>query len=192
MIDTGFVIGNGSSRIQYDLRQNFLDGIFYGCNAIHRHISCQYITITKQKHLAEAISWDIDKKSKIFTTGTLAGQLRNPNLNILPDPQFPVHASIHSGTGATLVAAHNHSNIFLFGFDFYLSDSVYFDTQNYTLPVKDEIINRMPQHTQELANLIVYYDDVNFTFVNDEIELPEVIAINKNAKSISYKELNFT
>ena len=143
MIDTGFVIGNGSSRIEYDLRQNFLDGIFYGCNAIHRHISCQYITITKQKHLAEAISWDIDKKSKIFTTGTLAGQLRNPNLNILPDPQFPVHASIHSGTGATLVAAHNHSNIFLFGFDFYLSDSVYFDTQNYTLPVKDEIINRM-------------------------------------------------
>ena len=192
MIDTGFVIGNGSSRIGYDLRQNFLDGILYGCNAIHRHISCQYIAITKHKHLAEAISWDIDKKSKIFTTGMLAGQLRNPNLNIIPDPQFPVHASIHSGTAATLVAAHNHSNIFLFGFDFYLSDSVYFDTQNYTLPVKDEIINRMPKHTQELANLIVYYEDVNFTFVNDKIELPEVIAINENAKSIPFNELNFT
>mgnify|MGYP001228691194 CR=1 FL=1 len=191
MIDTGFVIANGSSRIGYDFRQNFLDGIFYGCNAIHRSMSCQYITITKQTHLAEAISWDIDTKSKIFTTELLAGQLRNPNLNIIPKPQFITHGQINSGTGAALIAAHNHSNLFLFGFDFFLSNSVYFDTENYLQPVKDKVVNRMPKHTQEIANLVEYFDECNFTFVNDEYELPEVIAINKNAKSISYKQLNF-
>lgn len=191
MIDTGFVIGNGISRLNYDLRQNFLDGVMYGCNAIHRDISCQYITITKRSHLVEAISWNIDKKSKIFTTTTLASQLRNPNLNIIPDPQFAFYGQIHSGTGAALVAAHNHNNIFLFGFDFYLSDSIYLDTENYIQPVKDEVVNRMPKHTQELANLIVFFDDCNFTFVNDEQELPEVISINKNVKNISYSELDF-
>ena len=82
MIDTGFVIANGSSRKGYDLRQNFLDGLIYGCNAIHRDINLQYVIITKRPHLLEAISWDVDKKSKIFTTAKLASQLRNPNLNI--------------------------------------------------------------------------------------------------------------
>ena len=191
MIDTGFVIANGSSRKGYDLRQNFLDGLIYGCNAIHRDINLQYVIITKRPHLLEAISWDVDKKSKNFTTAKLASQLRNPNLNIIPDPQFPYYGQIHSGTGAALVAAHNHSNIFLFGFDFYLSDSIYLDTENYIQPVKDEVVNRMPKHTQEIGNLCAYYQECNFTFVNDEHELPEVIAINKNVKSIKYNDLDF-
>lgn len=191
MIDTGFVIANGNSRKGYDFRQNFLDGLMYGCNAIHRDINLQYVTITKRPHLIEAISWDVDKKSKIFTTPKLASQLRNPNLNIIPDPQFPHYGQIHSGTGAALIAAHNHSNIFLFGFDFYLSDSVYLDTENYIQPVEDEVVNRMPKHAQEIANLCAYYDECNFTFVNDEHELPEVIAINKNVKSIKYNDLDF-
>ena len=79
----------------------------------------------------------------------------------------------------------------LFGFDFYLSDSIYLDTENYIQPVKDEVVNRMPKHTQEIGNLCAYYQECNFTFVNDEHELPEVIAINKNVKSIKYNDLDF-
>ena len=53
----------------------------------------------------------------------------------------------------------------------------------YNAPIEKDKVGR---------KVYYFYDDVNFTFVNDVYELPEVIAINKNAKRISYNELNFT
>ncbi|MDB4378598.1 hypothetical protein N9Z41_02390 [bacterium] len=188
MIETGFVIGNGSSRIGYDFRQNFLDAIFYGCNAIHRDLACQYIAITQRKHLAEAISWNVDTKSKIFTTFELAGQMRNPNLNIFPDANFATRGQVQSATSATMIAAHNHQNLFLFGIDFYESDSMYANTDNYSRVVPD----LLPKFAQELGNLVRKFDDCNFTFVNNNHQLPEVISINTNVRSITYEQLDFS
>jgi hypothetical protein len=196
MIDTGFVIGNGTSRLSYDFRQNFLDGIFYGCNAIHRDVSCQYIAITQRKHLAEAISWNLDTKSKIFTTSALASQMRNPNLNLIPEPQH--HSStMNSGVGAMLIAAYNHSQVFVFGIDFYMSDNeyintVYVNTDNY--PQEDTPNDKlaMAKCAQEIGNLTRYHSECNFIFVNNTYELPGVLEINDNVTGITYDQLDFT
>ena len=63
----GFVIGNGRSRIGFDIRRLNVAGVTYGSNAIHREQHVDYLVCCDKIMLGEAVSRRVEKTSFLHT-----------------------------------------------------------------------------------------------------------------------------
>jgi len=61
-----YVLGNGKSRLQYDLKELTGEGVTVGCNAIYRDEICDYVVATDCHITAEIVSSGYSRKHKCY------------------------------------------------------------------------------------------------------------------------------
>lgn len=165
----GFVIGNGSSRSHFDLRNLFGVGVTYGCNAVHRQTSIHNVICTDRNHLVEALEWQVNVKQYLWTKQNLVQLLKNPTIEVLPDIPFPsktkndIHDKWKTISYATLIAAQRHDTIIFIGADF-TGNSIFSETVNYP----PEMFKDFAPHIEQVLKIISHYEDKQFVFITDK------------------------
>ena len=168
MTNIGFVIGNGITRKDFDLRQLSHAGTTYGMNAIYRDFFPDNIVSIKRHHLTELLNWNLEGRLYVHTTTPLISLTKNPKLELVPAiPITPAHPNeLHdvwkTGSYTILLAAERHDIVVCFGMDFG-GENIYQDSDNYwNQPTVD-----YSSHLQQVLKLVEYYDDTKFIFIQD-------------------------
>lgn len=164
------VIGNGRSRLNFDLNEIKIHFTTYGCNGLHRDFIPDYLISMDIHMVTEIINARSHHKCKFYTQhlndiDLLAGNGEPINFvktyNSTPD----------SGTAALeLAAENNHSNIYIIGFDYHngghnnvYAGSVNYNSKQYVTPqIQDD------KWRSRLYNIVKRYPDINFYRVTDE------------------------
>lgn len=186
----GFVIGNGSSRRNFDIRKLYTAGITYGCNAVHRDFMVQHLVCVERKHLAEAMSWKLQDKIYLHTSHKNINLAKDPKLELLPEvPYEKVHfwddiTSFEAGPAALLLAAQSHDIVIIFGFDFGQNEHMYSDTDNYT-----SLSRTYDCHLHQVKRVISHYKESKFIFVNNIADVPETLSKLDNVLIDTYENL---
>lgn len=168
MSNIGFVIGNGSSRKQFDLRQVSRAGTTYGMNAVHREFYPDNLVCIRRSHLIEAINWNLENRLYLHTSNEMVTLTKNPNLELVPPiPFVPSHINEmvnmwKTGSYGVLIAAERHDIVICFGMDF-AGDNIYRDSDNYW---RDRKTDYAP-HLQQVGKIIDHFSDTQFIFIQD-------------------------
>jgi hypothetical protein len=125
-----FVLGNGNSRKEFNVKHYKQYGNIYGCNAIYRDELVDYLVAVDPPMVQEII----DNKAHLLTKFYTREHRRFteiPNINIIPK-----RLGWSSGPTALWLASHNKSSsICLVGFDFQSNintiNNIYSGTKNY-------------------------------------------------------------
>ena len=124
-----FVLGNGVSRKAVNLNLLKLQGQIYGCNALYREFTPD-VLIATDRPIATQIQESGYAQSNEFYT-------RKPIEGLGARPLIPKYHGYSSGPNAVgLAASHEHSKVYLLGFDMgpatnNLFNNVYADTEFY-------------------------------------------------------------
>jgi hypothetical protein len=129
------IIGNGKSRLQFDLNQ--LQNLFttYGCNALYRDFIPDFLISHDMGIADEIIENRVHYKTNFYTQ-------HGTKMDIRHSKGEPIHFVVQdkwigdSGTGALRLACNNgHKNIYMIGFDYQTQnkyiDNVYAGTRHY-------------------------------------------------------------
>lgn len=127
-----FVLGNGTSRKSINPEELRRFGKIYGCNALYRSFSPDYLISVDVKMILEINKTGYQKHNQVWT---------NPNksYNMMKGFNFfnPSKGWSSGPTALWLASQHNYSKIYILGFDYKgLGDgkkfnNVYADTPNY-------------------------------------------------------------
>ena len=125
-----FVLGNGRSRLRLHISDIQPHGKIYGCNALYREYSPDYLIAVDPKMIYEICKTDYQRTHAVWT---------NPNSRYKEFEglnYFQPSKGWSSGPTALLLASeHKHNEIYIFGFDYTGVDgrvnNVYADTDNY-------------------------------------------------------------
>ena len=133
---TAFVIGNGKSRLIFDLEKLKQHGETYGCNAIYRDFLPDNLFAVDGKMVKEFYREKIAERTKVWINRD-APYDRTEGMNVFPK-------EIRKGTGcgfaALLKAVYDgHNKIYMLGFDLHdpeekpyqYFNNVYAGTENY-------------------------------------------------------------
>lgn len=129
------VIGNGKSRLHFDLNQLQQHFTTYGCNALYRDFIPDYLISMDFAMVHEILESKVHYKCKFYTQydqkAVHRAKLGEPINWAIQDKWIG-----DSGTGALRLACMNkHSNIYMIGFDYTndnkYTDNVYAGTKNY-------------------------------------------------------------
>lgn len=133
--NNALVIGNGKSRLNFDLHQ--LQNIFttYGCNALYRDFIPDYLISHDMGIADEILDQKAHYKTKFYTQHGTKMDNRHKNgepINFVIQDKFMGD----SGTGALRLACSNgHQQIYMIGFDYQTHnqyiDNVYAGTTHY-------------------------------------------------------------
>ena len=168
MKNIGFVIGNGISRQDFDLRQLSHAGTTYGMNAIYRDFFPDNIVSIKRTHLTELLNWNLEGRLYLHTNNALVSLTKNPKLELVPNiPIIPTHTNEmqnmwKTGSYTVLLAAERHDIVICFGMDFG-GENIYQDSDNYWHENK---IDYAP-HLQQVLKIVQHYNDTQFIFIKD-------------------------
>jgi hypothetical protein len=185
------VIGNGKSRLQFDL--NVLQELFttYGCNAIYRDFMPDYL-ISHDMGIADEIVANNAHYKTIFYTqhGTKMDNRhsRGEPINFVIQDKFMGD----SGTGALrLACSNNHSNIYMIGFDYTglgnIIDNVYYGTTHYMRgPVTNQNELMLRQWETRLRHWCKTYNTLNIIRVDGVGYKP--VCKESNFKNITVQE----
>lgn len=127
-----FVLGNGTSRTSIDHTNLKKYGTVYGCNALYREFTPDYLVAVDPKMINEIHSKGYQHRGEVWT---------NPN-KLFKDYKgfnyFEKSRGWSSGpTAMHLASTHNHKAIYILGFDYIglregrFLNNVYADTYNY-------------------------------------------------------------
>ena len=128
-MSTAFVLGNGVSRRGVDLAWLKQFGKIYGCNALYREFTPDVLVAT-DRPISTAIQESGYAKHSLFYT-------RRPMSDSGALPVISKYHGYSSGPNAVALAAeHQHSNIYLLGFDMGPQENnqfnnIYADTEFY-------------------------------------------------------------
>lgn len=125
-----FVIGNGTSRSPINIEDLSTLGNTYGCNALYRTFSPDYLVAVDVKMILEISKHGYQRKHNVWTNPNKA-YTRIPDLNT-----FNPSKGWSSGpTALWLASQHGYDRIYILGFDYRgINDkfnNVYADTPNY-------------------------------------------------------------
>lgn len=130
--DIAFVLGNGTSRSTIDLNQLHIYGKIYGCNALYREFTPDYLVAVDVKMVLEINESGYQHKHPVWTNPNKSYSKIN-NLNY-----FNPSKGWSSGpTALWLASQHNYKKIFILGFDYKglnegkTVNNIYADTKNY-------------------------------------------------------------
>ena len=130
MIKTAFVLGNGTSRKSIDLNQLKKFGPIYGCNALYREFSPDYLVAVDTKMVLEINQAGYQHKNQVWTNPNRAyHQFVNFNY-------FNPGKGWSSGPTALWLASNKeYKDIYILGFDYQGTNekinNIYADSQNY-------------------------------------------------------------
>ena len=170
MSKQALVIGNGTSRLKFDL--NELNKYFttYACNAIYRDFIPDYLISMDYHMVSEIINSRIHHKTKFYTQhmndwDLLAGNGEPINfIKILP-------ATPDSGTAAVeLASEHGHDIIYMIGFDYNHGsiNNVYAGTANYNAKTHVTPIIQDDKWRNRLYNIVQKHPNIQYYRITDE------------------------
>jgi hypothetical protein len=129
---TAFVVGNGVSRKPVDLNQLKSKGKIYGCNALFREYSPNYLVAVDVKMIIEINNARYQHSNEVWT---------NPNKFYHQMTGFnffnPTKGWSSGPTALHLASIHNNNEIYILGFDYKglgednRVNNIYADTNNY-------------------------------------------------------------
>ena len=165
------VIGNGKSRLQFDLHELNAIYVTYGCNALYREFIPDHL-ISVDKHMINEI---LEKRVYMHKTQIHIQGHSDYDNHELKDHYKIVHygmkEGIDSGNTALLVACQQgHLTIYMIGFDYDIYN-VYSNTRNYN----DIAHHSLPPKWQTtITKIIDRYKDVQFIRVNSNGVIPNI------------------
>jgi len=201
MANHAVVIGNGSSRLGFDLR-HFVDYVnhpidqtwkpakstkrffTYGCNALYRDFAPDFLVVTGDQMVREIVGSPYPNDHIVYANNSAVIDWQG-RFHIIPqDPPW------NAGTLAAYLAAFDgHKRIFLMGFDNNDTDgfnyNVYADTQSY--PRSDSSVSES-FWIESMAILMRTYSDVEFVRVTPKgtFTTPESWKYFVNFRSIDF------
>jgi len=132
LFGTAFVLGNGISRQSINITSLEPHGMIYGCNALYREYSPDYLVAVDVKMILEISSKGYQNNNQVWTNPNKAYR-RIENLNL-----FQPSKGWSSGpTALHLATRHEYNKIFILGFDYKglnngrNVNNIYADTTNY-------------------------------------------------------------
>jgi len=159
------VLGNGVSRLKANLNELKTHFITYGCNALYREYSPDYLVAVDVKMINEIISSGYQNQNEVWT---------NPNKGITSTAGinlFDPHKGWSSGPTALWLACQNgHKEIYILGFDYAgvegKFNNVYADTFNYKKST--EIPTFFGNWANQTAQIISGFKEIAFYRVVDK------------------------
>jgi hypothetical protein len=200
--DRALVIGNGTSRLDFDLRiilehrvgnfhwsQSLSQRKFftYGCNALYRDFKTDFLILTGNDDFIKDVAHSGECEARVVYA---------PNWALFDHPgkfnYIPQSPNWNSGAIAAYMAAFDgHKKVYLMGFDGNdtpnFNYNVYADTQHY--PSKsDNVLEDF--WVQSLAAVLSAYPDVEFIRVapTEKFRTPEIWKYFLNFKTISFRQ----
>lgn len=188
------IIGNGTSRQNFPLQKlaEVHGGLLakemgqtYGCNALYRDFSPDFLVLTSQT-MSDEFAESFPNEQTIGVTWT-KNLLRHPGKYHL----MPYNVKMCAGASAAYLACfHGHKKIYLLGFDNQthgdMNNNIYADTNGY-----DSIKKPAPDHIyiKDLNFVMKTYDDVEFVRVaeTNRTKIPEAWRWRENYRQISHK-----
>jgi hypothetical protein len=176
-----FIIGNGESRIGFDLYN--LPQDTYGCNALYRDYEPDYLIVVDQFMYKEIIQNEYDQKYTVYTNRNNIKKYGGSS-NLIPE-------NPHKGAGTTAmhIAIHDgHTRLFCIGFDCAEDGpniNVYKDTPCYH---KSKTTANLSLWGRQIYDLAKSNPDINFAFVGGT--QPADLFHLHNCSTISYDQLN--
>lgn len=165
------IIGNGVSRLQFDLK--VLQELFttYGCNALYRDFMPDYLISHDMGIADEIVENRVHYKTNFYTQhGTKMDNRHNKNepINFVIQDKWMGD----SGTGALRLACSNgHKNVYMIGFDYSENNTyiqnVYAGTRHYQPgPINNGGEFMLRQWEQRLRHWCQAYPNTNITRIN--------------------------
>lgn len=175
MNKVAFVVGNGTSRQELNLKDLVDKGTIYGCNALYRDFDDWDYLITMDAGITE----EIRKAEGAFGNGQI---LVPPVAKHYEPVEYSPFARRRNNTGMLSMEyaiEHGHNMLYLLGVDFILkgdiaTDNVYAGTENYgpeTHATGDDNFHRM----QYLSWFVRQHPNTKFVFVIPDNSVMRVI-----------------
>jgi len=130
--ETGFVLGNGTSRQSINPKILAEHGKIYGCNALYREFEPDYLIAVDVKMILEISKSGYQNTHEVWTNKNKAYQ-KIENLNFF----YPSKGWSSGPTALYLATQHQYKRIFILGFDYKglnegkTLNNIYADTINY-------------------------------------------------------------
>lgn len=125
-----FMIGNGKSRLDYNINCLKKYGKTYGCNALYRDMIPDYLVSVDTNMLAEIIEADVYNKTEVWTNPRKANE-KYKQANFFR----PGRGWSSGPTALWMASEHKYDAIYILGFDYASIDkklnNVYGSTPNY-------------------------------------------------------------
>ena len=180
------VIGNGKSRLQFDLNQ--LQELFttYGCNALYRDFMPDNLIAVDIPMIYDILKANIHHSTNFYIQGhsQFDNHVERNNYKII---HYAYKEAFDSGNSAILVACQNqHKKIYIIGMDYDVYN-VYSNTQNYNSVSHDSLPS---QWQKRIKYIIDKYKDVEFIRVNANNIVPNIQVDNFTNISVEqFKEI---
>jgi hypothetical protein len=162
---TAFVLGNGKSRLFINLENLKNHGKIYGCNALYREFTPDYLIAVDPKMIIEICNTGYQLQNQVWTNPN--SRYNNfKNLNF-----FKPSRGWSSGPTALLKACMDgNSRIFILGFDYYgignNFNNIYADTLNYKRST--ETATYYGNWLRQTETVIKQYTHIHFYRVIDD------------------------
>jgi hypothetical protein len=176
-----YIIGNGPSRQGFDLYS--LPQDTYGCNALHRDYTPDYLIVVDRKMYKEIKDSEYGEKNTVYTN--------HYNMQKFGGTCHLIPGNPYKGAGptATHIAIHDgHTNLIMLGFDCAedgVNNNIYVNTDCYA---DDKSVVSVSVWGRQIAELMQANPNVFFTFV--EGSQPNNLKELPNYRYITYAELN--
>ena len=186
-----YCIGNGPSRLGFDLNKLKATGQTYGCNALYRDFMPDFIFSVDTNMSMKMVEDEVGLKTIHYAPALQANRKESKGMIHL----IPNNPNWISGNAAFWTAGvHGHRNIYLIGYDFREYgkgelNNIYQNTDNYGERNDDTIFDGWLKQFRDMLKMRPY---VNYTVVHDNP--PEFLNHLQtgtdlgNSKVISYNE----
>ena len=181
---SGFVLGNGVSRLEIDASKLLDCGTVYGCNAIYREFSPHYLISVDTKMINEIVETGYHTTHEVWTNPN-RGLTTKKHLNF-----FNPHRGWSSGpTALWFACTQHHREIFILGFDYQGThgkfNNVYADTKNYKK--SSEAATYFGNWLNQTESVIREHRHIKFVRVIEENAfIPDLLESLPNLTHISY------
>ena len=190
MIKNALIIGNGRSRLNFDLYQIKERFVTYGCNGLHRDYTPDYLISMDIHMVTEILNARSHHKCKFYTQHV-------NDIDLLAGNGEPINfvktynATPDSGTAAVELASDNgHTHIYIIGFDYHNGqhNNVYAGSSNYHSKTYSTPMIQDDKWRSRLYNIVKRYKDIEYYRVTDEE--PDDILKNFNYLTVEqFKEI---
>jgi len=171
-VNSATVIGNGPSRLNFDLECIGQSMMTYGCNALYRDFMPDYLISMDWSVVLEILENDVQHKTTFYTQDSANFNHVSNDIKEHINWLKPMNKRLDSGNSALEVALeHNYDTIYMIGFDYNTDGgtlkNVYHGSNNYA---RNSVIPSATQMAAEWRNrlkrLVKEYPDTQIVRVN--------------------------
>lgn len=188
-LSTAFIIGNGNSRSSINVEDLQTHGVIYGCNALYRTFSPDYLIAVDTKMIREITATGYHLTNSVWTNPNRYSReitglnLFNPNLGWSSGP-----------SALNLASTHGYDKIYILGFDYEgtgtnkdLVNNIYAGTNNYKK--LNERATYYGNWTRQTVTCVKKYPNTKFIRIIETINsfIPDMLV---NIPNLSHKTID--